>query len=132
MSFYFISLFVMALVYLLAGVSHFLFPAVFQRIVPGYLPYPKTLVVISGIIEIVLALGLMWPSTRSTSAWGLILLLIAVFPANVEQVRTKKARLGLPLWLVVLRLPVQIRARLVGVALYLMLPSAGLIFFNTF
>ncbi len=102
-----IDLYVMAAIYLMTGIMHFVSPKIFRRIMPPYLPYHKELVIISGVAEILLALGLFVSVTRCWAAWGLIALLIAVFPANVEQVRSKRARMGLPLWLVWLRLPLQ-------------------------
>jgi uncharacterized membrane protein len=67
-----------------AGTMHFLRPGSFVAIVPGYLPYPLALVYISGFFEILFGAGLLIPKTRHYAAWGLILLYIAVFPANVN------------------------------------------------
>lgn len=102
------NLYIMAGIYIFTGAMHFITPKVFVRIMPTYLPWPKALVIASGIAEIVLAIGLLLPDTRTWAAWGLIALLIAVFPANVEQVRTKRARMKLPMWVVILRLPLQL------------------------
>lgn len=73
----------MGLVYVVAGVAHFLAPTLFERIVPPQLPRPRELVYLSGIAEIVLGVGVWFRRTRRPSAWGLIALLLAVFPANV-------------------------------------------------
>jgi uncharacterized membrane protein len=67
-----------------AGVMHFVAPATFVAIVPGYLPAPEVLVAVSGVAEILGGLGLIFPQTRRFAAWGLIALFIAVFPANVH------------------------------------------------
>lgn len=74
---------VMGLFYAVAGVSHLLKPRVFERIVPPSFPQPRVLVYISGIAEIVLGVGVLFERTRRLSAWGIIGLLVAVFPANV-------------------------------------------------
>ncbi len=73
----------MAVLYVIAGAMHFLVPEVYVQIVPPVLPGPLTLVYLSGIAEIALGLGLLHPRTRRLAAWGLIGLLIAIFPANV-------------------------------------------------
>jgi uncharacterized membrane protein len=75
--------YVMAVLYVIAGAMHFLVPEVYVQIVPPVLPGPLTLVYLSGIAEIALGLGLLHPRTRRLAAWGLIGLLIAIFPANV-------------------------------------------------
>lgn len=74
----------MGLVYVLAGVLHFLVPRAFARIVPPSLPRPVELVYLSGLAEVVLGIGVMVRRTRSRSAWGIVALLVAVFPANVH------------------------------------------------
>lgn len=73
----------MAVLYVIAGAMHFLVPEVYVQIVPPVLPGPLTLVYLSGIAEIALGLGVLHPRTRRLAAWGLIGLLIAIFPANV-------------------------------------------------
>nr|WP_237560480.1 DoxX family membrane protein [Halapricum salinum] len=75
--------YVMGFAYVLAGVAHFLSPSMFARIVPPQLPRPRALVYLSGIAEIVLGVGVLFERTRNVSAWGIVALLVAVFPANV-------------------------------------------------
>ncbi|PSQ18328.1 hypothetical protein BRD00_05520 [Halobacteriales archaeon QS_8_69_26] len=73
----------MGLSYVLAGVLHFVAPTLYERAVPPGFPRPRTLVYLSGIAEVVLGVGVLFERTRRRSAWGLIALLVAVFPANV-------------------------------------------------
>jgi len=73
----------MGLFYVLAGVLHFVAPETFERVVPPQFPRPRTLVYLSGIAEVVLGIGVLFERTRRPSAWGLVALLVAVFPANV-------------------------------------------------
>lgn len=101
------NLYLQAGLYTMAGLMHFLYPRFFIRIIPPALPNPKALNLIAGGAEILLGLGLLFPLTRSWAAWGLILLLIAVFPANIYQAMTKEARMKVPAWLLWLRLPLQ-------------------------
>ncbi|QLH85094.1 DoxX family protein [Halosimplex pelagicum] len=73
----------MGLAYVLAGVLHFVAPDTYERVVPPQFPRPRTLVYLSGIAEVALGVGVLFERTRRRSAWGLIALLVAVFPANV-------------------------------------------------
>lgn len=66
------------------GVAHFIDPAPFARIVPTVLPWPRALVFVSGVAEVLGGLGLLHPRLRSAAGWGLIALYVAVFPANVN------------------------------------------------
>jgi len=74
----------MGLFYLFAGIMHFANAAFFIRIVPDYLPWHAALVYVSGICEIALGVLVLLPDTRVRAAWGIIALLIAVFPANIN------------------------------------------------
>jgi uncharacterized membrane protein len=66
------------------GLLHLVAPRVFARAVPDYLPWHFGLVIVSGLFEVVLGIGLLIPGLQNLSARGLILLFIAVFPANVN------------------------------------------------
>jgi uncharacterized membrane protein len=72
-----------AIFYVVAGTLHFLKPAVYLRIMPPYIPWHVWMVRVSGVCEILGGLGLLLAQTRRAAAWGLVALLIAVFPANV-------------------------------------------------
>lgn len=74
----------LAVLMVAAGVSHFVSPEIFIRIVPAYLPYPEALVSLSGFFEILGGVGLLIPRLRYVAAWGLVALYLAVFPANVN------------------------------------------------
>jgi len=77
------AIYLMGILYVAAGIMHFVSPAFFLKIVPPYLPYHAFLVAASGVAEIVLGTMLFIPTTRIWAAWGIILLLVAVFPANL-------------------------------------------------
>jgi len=79
-----ISLWVMAALYAFAGFNHLMNPDFYVAIMPPGLPNPEWLNVLSGLAEIVLGVYLLEPRTRVIAAWGIIALLIAVFPANVH------------------------------------------------
>ena len=77
------SLIIMSWFYISVGISHFTDPNWFLQIVPPYLPFKLELVYVSGFFEIIFGLMLILPSWRYYAGWGLILLLIAVYPANI-------------------------------------------------
>lgn len=97
------------LAFMFAGGMHFVVPTYYRAIVPPGLPSPSLLVAVSGVGEVLGGLGLLVPRWRSAAGIGLIALLIAVFPANVEMLRQARVRdvspgVELLLWL---RLPLQ-------------------------
>ena len=94
--------------YVLVGIQHFVDPQWFVQIVPPYLPYPLQLVYISGFFEIALGLLLLVPSLRFIAGWGLILLLIAVFPANIYLAQTNGAAMNTTPLIAWGRLPLQL------------------------
>lgn len=98
----------MATLYILAGLNHFRKPKLYLRIIPTYIPFPKTVNYLSGFLEVLFGIGLLIPETKTYSAWAIIVLLIAVFPANMFMLTDKHASFGLPKWLLILRLPMQI------------------------
>jgi len=70
--------------FVVAGANHFRAPDVYLGMMPAWLPSPSLLVNISGVAEILGGIGVLIPATRQFSGWGLIVLLVAVFPANVH------------------------------------------------
>ena len=96
--------------FVLAGANHFRDPATYVAMMPSALPAPWTLVYLSGIAEMAGGLGLLHPRTRRLAAWGLIALLVAVFPANLNMA-INDLPLGsreLPTWALWARLPLQL------------------------
>ena len=81
-----ILLWVMALAYILGGFNHLVNPEFYVGIIPPNLPNPEWLNLFSGLAETVLGVFLLEPRTRVFAAWGIIALLIAVFPANLSVV----------------------------------------------
>jgi len=110
---------------LAAGLHHFIAPGIYVAILPGALPWPDGLVAIAGVAKIAGGLGLALPATRRLAAWGLVVLFIAVFPANINMA-VHQLPLGAlelspaALWL---RLPVQLV--FIAWALWYTRPDAG-------
>ena len=101
-----IGMYLMSAFYAYAGFSHFKNPKFFLKITPPFVPYPEVVNIIVGVVEIALAVMLLIPSTRSIAAWGIILLLIAVFPANIFH-HLKARRKGKHVTATMIRLPFQ-------------------------
>lgn len=73
-----------ALFFLVAGGNHFRSPEIYLGMMPPWLPWPEALNYFSGAAEMLGGLGLLWAPVRRFAGWGLIVLLVAVFPANVH------------------------------------------------
>ncbi len=95
--------------FVIAGLVHFIAPQSYVAIMPAFLPWPKVLVALSGVAEILGGVGVCLPLVSHAAAWGLIALLVCVFPANIHALSTGMVIAGhaLPLWLLWLRLPLQ-------------------------
>ena len=78
-----ITIYIMSLLYIVIGIRHFTDSDFFLKIMPPFLPFKKELVLISGFFEIAFGFLLLFHKTRFYASWGIILLLIAVFPANI-------------------------------------------------
>lgn len=102
-----ISLLLMSAAYIFAGISHFRKPRFFLSITPPWVPEPEKVNLLVGAIEITLGLALLFSFTRHYAALGIILLLIAVFPANIYHFqkarKKKKQEMG-----TLIRLPIQL------------------------
>jgi len=98
----------MIALYIAAGFNHFINPQFYLKIMPPWVPYHKEMVFISGVCEILFAMLLIFPSTRRLGAWGIILLLVAVFPANVQMLLNYNKENNPLLWVAIVRLPVQL------------------------
>jgi uncharacterized membrane protein len=70
--------------FILAGLNHFRDPDFYEKMMPPYLPWHLQLVYLSGACEAALGVLLLIPQCSILAAWGLIALLVAVFPANVH------------------------------------------------
>lgn len=103
--FYYLALAVFAIFFIAGGIAHFVLTPAYVRVVPPYLPWPLVLVYVSGVFEVLGGLGLLYPPTRRFAAWGLVALLVAVFPVNLYMAM---AGLDAPEWVLWVRLPLQI------------------------
>ncbi len=103
-----ISLYAMAAFYVFGGIIHFVKPKFYLRMMPPWIPLHLEVVYISGVAEIALGGALLIPGLRAYAAWGIIALLVAVFPANFYMYQQRKTLFRkYPAWGLFARLPLQ-------------------------
>lgn len=95
-----------SVLFILAGINHFLHPHFYERIVPPGFPSPQFLVLVSGLAEIVGGLGVLMGRLRRLAGWGLLVLLILIFPANIYMALHPQ-RFEISPWILWTRLPLQ-------------------------
>lgn len=99
--------YIFGILFVAAGVTHFTKPKLYERIMPAYIPEHKTIVLLTGILEMVLGFMMLNVATQSNAAWGIMGLLILFFPIHIHMLQNKKASLKLPKWVLWLRIPLQ-------------------------
>jgi uncharacterized membrane protein len=102
-----VGLLVLALFFVVAGANHFLNPGPYLTMMPPYLPWHEGLIIVSGVAEIAGGLGILIPKMRWLAGLGLIVLLVAVFPANVQVALHGWPGVQIPQWTLWARLPLQ-------------------------
>ncbi|MGJ8593371.1 MAG: DoxX family protein [Aquaticitalea sp.] len=100
-------LYMMAAIYVFAGVMHFIKPKMYMRIMPRYLPNHRLMVSLSGVAEILLGIGLLFPDTRAFSIYGIIAMLAVFLLVHFYMLSGEKASAGIPKWILMLRIPLQ-------------------------
>lgn len=97
----------MSLIYIIAGTNHFIHPLFYKKIMPPFIPWHMAVIYVSGITEILLGILLIPVLTRRVAAWGIIILLVAIFPANINMMLNYLNEKNPSLWITLLRLPLQ-------------------------
>ena len=87
-------------------IAHYAAADLEAKIVTSYIPWPHEVILVSGVFEILGALGLRWHKTRRWAGVGLFVLTIAVTPANIYMLQAQQ--FPVPYWLLWLRLPLQV------------------------
>lgn len=99
---------ILSLFFVFAGFNHFRTPDIYLSMMPPWLPAPEALNLISGAAEIAGGMALLIPALRNLAGIGLILLMIAVFPANLHIALNGWPEMDLPRWVLWARLPFQL------------------------
>ncbi len=100
-------LYLMAAIYVFAGIMHFIKPKMYMRIMPRYLPNHKLLVLLSGIAEIALGIALCIPVLKTSAVYGIITMLVVFLLVHFYMLSGEKASAGIPKWILILRIPLQ-------------------------
>src|SRR6056297_95501 len=100
-------LYLMAGMYIIAGIFHFVWPKMYMRIMPRYLPNHRAMVYWSGVAEIVLGIGLCFTITKNSAIYGIIAMLTIFLLVHFYMLSNEKAGAGVPKWVLILRLPLQ-------------------------
>ena len=98
---------VFAFGFIITGVLHFLQPGVFLKIMPQWVPWHRFMIYFSGFLEVLFGVMLLIPGLSAAGAWGLILVLVGVFPANIHMALHAEQFPVIPVWLLWMRLPLQ-------------------------
>ncbi len=99
--------YLIGVLYVLAGMNHFRKPKLYERIMPPYIPAHSSMVMLSGIAEMILGFMIMNKSSQTAAAWGIIIMLIVFLPVHIYMLQNEKAAMKLPKWVLLLRIPIQ-------------------------
>lgn len=102
-----ISLYVMAAIYLLAGINHFWHPVFYKKIMPAYIAWHMPLIYASGVAEIALAILLIPQGTRAAAAWLIIAMLAVFMIVHVQMLIDYWNKGPMLFWIALLRIPLQ-------------------------
>ena len=99
--------YLLGVIFIVAGFMHFQKPKIYEKIMPPYLPAHKSMVILSGVLEMILGFMLLNPDTQVIAAWGIMILLVLFLPVHLYMLQEEKASLKLPKWVLILRIPLQ-------------------------
>ncbi len=102
-----VSLLLIGLLFIAAGFNHFANPGFYLKITPDFIPWPRRMITISGVFEVLGGVGVLVPWLRRSAGWGLIVLLLAVLPVHVDMLVHVERFPDVPLWALVARLLLQ-------------------------
>ncbi|MBL7909759.1 MAG: hypothetical protein JNJ41_01735 [Bacteroidia bacterium] len=102
-----LSLILMSLLYISAGIYHFINPTFYLKIMPDYIPAHLTMIYLSGAIEIILGITLLIKKFQKTAGWLIILMLIAFLPVHIKMIQDTWISLNIKFITALVRLPLQ-------------------------
>lgn len=100
---------VLGIFFIVAGINHFVMPFFYMPLIPDYLPYQETINWLSGLVEVAIGIGLLWPATRQISGWTMAVLMVLFIPSHVHFIAIGSCvmeGLCVPEWLAWVRLVV--------------------------
>ncbi len=99
--------YLIGVLFILAGMNHFRKPKIYEGIMPPYIPAHNSMVMLSGIAEMILGFMILNKNTQESAAWGIIVMLILYIPVHIYMLQNEKAAMKLPKWVLIIRLPLQ-------------------------
>jgi uncharacterized membrane protein len=93
--------------FVLAGANHFRQPKIYERIMPPYIPAIPTMVMLSGIAEMILGFMILTPASQILAAWSIIIMLLLFLPVHIHMLQNEEAAMKLPKWMLIIRIPLQ-------------------------
>lgn len=96
----------MAVLYIVLGIIHFTNTGFYRPLMPKFLPAHDLLIYLSGVAEIILGLGVLFPQTRGLALWGIIAMLLVFLIVHINMLFPANSR-GIPMWVLCLRIPLQ-------------------------
>lgn len=83
------ALYIMAGLYILAGLNHFRAPRFYEPMMPPWIPQHKLMIFLSGIAEVLLGVLLLWQKTQALAAWGVVVILILFFSVHIYMLQER-------------------------------------------
>ncbi len=74
----------MGIFFIVAGVNHFVMPGAYLTLIPDYLPFPATINLLSGVLELIIAIGFFTTQYRRLSGWGMVILMVLFIPSHIH------------------------------------------------
>lgn len=102
-----VSLYLLATLFILGGINHFINPDFYFKMMPHYFPFPLFLVFVSGIVEILLGVMLLFDQFKKVAAWGIIILLFAFMPVHINMIIHADQWLEVPIAFLYVRIALQ-------------------------
>lgn len=102
-----ISLILMSLLYISAGIYHFINPAFYLKIMPNYIPSHLNMIYLSGAIEIILGIAVLIKKFQKIAGWLIILMLLVFLPVHIKMIQDSWISLNIKFIAAALRLPLQ-------------------------
>lgn len=102
--------YLMAIIFILGGINHFRNPKLYEKIMPPYIPAKNSMVILSGIAEMVLGIMLINNNvlTQNMAAWGICIMLVVFFTVHIHMLQDEKASMKLARWILWSRLFLQL------------------------